>query len=87
LVHHRHPAVKGRREAPRGFEYGHGVARGDQVGVLIDAGGRQLVAAVGDVEDALDLCSHAMPGKRADAAERVDEAIQRALKAAGKSVE
>jgi len=34
----------------------------------------------------LDLYSHVMPGMQADAAERVDEAIQRALKAAGKSV-
>jgi hypothetical protein len=34
----------------------------------------------------LDLYSHVLPGMQADAAERVDEAIQRALKAAGKSV-
>lgn len=31
----------------------------------------------------LDLYSHVMPGMQADAAERVDEAIQRAVKAAG----
>jgi integrase len=31
----------------------------------------------------LDLYSHVMPGMQADAAERVDEAIQRALKPIG----